>query len=301
MTPYLGCEHARELLESFADGELPVADQVAVETHLRWCQTCRARIEDLRLIGSSLRLGSPVHWQVRDDEHALAAIQAHTLMRVRAEHDQSYGVLFREMFVDMRFLWPALGASLAVVICAAMVIGVLHRATQDRPESLASMIHLLANPGSDRNPLRLDNAMAIPRALDNGVTLEGLPDDEAVFTLSLVVGQDGRIANYELLEPPWPAVGHQRSAEHASHVEAVLDLVRQSRFAPALAPGGRVVAVNTVWLIAKTTAVAAAAPVPMWPMPSVIAPTLELRTPAVEAVDLPADQRSGTQPESPTA
>ena len=60
MIPYLGCEHARELLEGFVDGELAMADQVAVESHLRWCRTCAARVEDMRLIGASLRVAGAV-------------------------------------------------------------------------------------------------------------------------------------------------------------------------------------------------------------------------------------------------
>src|SRR5438128_866455 len=35
MTPYLTCEAAAELLEAFVDGELAMAAQVAVESHLR--------------------------------------------------------------------------------------------------------------------------------------------------------------------------------------------------------------------------------------------------------------------------
>ena len=58
MIPYVGCEYAREHLDAFVDGELSVAEQVAVESHLRWCRTCAARVEDLQLIGASIRLGS---------------------------------------------------------------------------------------------------------------------------------------------------------------------------------------------------------------------------------------------------
>ena len=35
MVPILGCETARELLESFVDGELPTSAQVAVQAHQR--------------------------------------------------------------------------------------------------------------------------------------------------------------------------------------------------------------------------------------------------------------------------
>ena len=59
MIPYLGCEHARELLEGFVDGELVMADQVALESHLRWCRACAARVEDMRLIGAAMRVAVP--------------------------------------------------------------------------------------------------------------------------------------------------------------------------------------------------------------------------------------------------
>ena len=35
-----------------------MADQLAVESHLRWCDTCALRVEDMRLIGASLRATS---------------------------------------------------------------------------------------------------------------------------------------------------------------------------------------------------------------------------------------------------
>ena len=55
MTRYLSCQAAEPLLEPFVDGELPMAEQVAVESHLRWCRVCEARVDDFRLIGTSMR------------------------------------------------------------------------------------------------------------------------------------------------------------------------------------------------------------------------------------------------------
>ncbi len=52
MTPYVGCElRARSGSRGSLDGELSVDEQVLVESHVRWCRTCAARIEDLQLIG----------------------------------------------------------------------------------------------------------------------------------------------------------------------------------------------------------------------------------------------------------
>ena len=118
MIPYMGCLAARELLEPFIDGELATSDQVALESHLRWCATCRARVEDMQLIGASVRLRSAAHERDADEvRDTLAMMQSDVLTRVYAERDQSFPVQFRELFDDMRFMWPALGATAALLAC----------------------------------------------------------------------------------------------------------------------------------------------------------------------------------------
>ena len=242
MIAYLGCETAREMLDAFADGELAVDDQVAVEAHLRWCRTCSARIEDVRLIGSGIRSGSPAATVDVDDVQALAAIQDGVLTRIGAEHDQSLAVRVRELF-DRRWLWPALGATAAVLICLCGAFSVLRLASKEQPDSLAAMIESLADPGSDRNPMRLDAAASVPRALEDSVVFDRIGQDEAMFAVATVVTREGRVAGYEVLD----------SRASNNDVAALLHAVRQSRFEPAQAPGGRTVAVNMVWLFAWTT------------------------------------------------
>jgi hypothetical protein len=194
------------------------------------------------------------------------------LIRVRAEEEQSFDARFREMFTDMRLLWPALGATLAVTIGLAVALSVLQRASIERPESLATMLGTLANPGAERNPLMPGNngkvdrlfsryvdsdragGISIPRALDNGAVFEGIPEQDAMFAVAAVVSREGKIANYELLMSERTGQRASReSAVAANDVEMVLDAVRQSRFAPAQTSLGRVVAVNMVWLVVMTT------------------------------------------------
>jgi hypothetical protein len=277
MNRYIGCEHAREQLDALIDQELSLGDQVMVESHLRWCRTCALRVEDLRLIGSSLRLGSPAQClpgqcAVDEDSQALSGIQSGVLMRIRAEREQSFGVRFREMFSDMHLLWPALGATTALAICVTGAFLVLQLSTQQLPESLAGMISSPAQPGSERNPLRPDNwvpslddalrryvdenrpsaGISIPRTLDDGGMFEGIGNGDAVFALSTVVSRDGRIANYEVLSEQG---GRRQRTSRPDQLDAGLaDAVMQSRFAPAQTPGGSKVAVNMVWLIIHTTA-----------------------------------------------
>jgi hypothetical protein len=269
MIPYLGCESARDLLEAFVDGELSVDDQVAVESHLRWCRTCTARVEDLSVIGAAVRLGPPTVRPSGDDRRALAAIQSGVLTRIRAERDQSFAVRLRDLCSDKRLLWPALGATVAVLVSLTGAFAVMHFATVERPDSLAAMLATAqplgqlpatpsvrpGGPGSDENPLGLDDAKLAPR-----MTTDAVPalnsDDDSVFAVATVVTRQGRVSNYELLLPP-PAPGrHKRSTRSDEEsVAALLDAVKQSRFTPAQGQSGRPVAVNMVWLFTRTTAV----------------------------------------------
>lgn len=258
MIPYIGCETARRMLDAFIDGELATTDQVAVESHLRWCRTCTARVEDMQLIGASLRQGSPP--PAPDDTRALVAIQSGVLTRIRAEHEQSFPVRLRGMFDDMRLFWPAVGATGALVACLVASLSVLQAATAENPKSLAAMIERLdrlrpadpvlppATPGSDQNPLRFDGRVSSPRALGSISVLESISDEEVAFAVSAVVTREGRIATYDLL-----GSNHQRHGDGAE-VSAVLDAVKRSRFAPAEAANGKKVAVNMVWLLVRTTA-----------------------------------------------
>lgn len=308
MIPYIGCEYARERLDEFVDGELAIDEQVAVESHLRWCRTCAARVEDLQLIGESIRVGSSATQVAAQDARAVSVLQASVLIRVRAEEEQSFGVRFRELFADMRLLWPALGASCAVVLCVAVAWGVLYSASIDRPESLATMLDTLANPGAERNPLmpgnnaRVDRyfekyvdsdragGISMPRASDDQVVFEGIPESDAMFAVAAVVSREGRIANYELLKSE--RTGPR--AMQANDVEMVLDAVRQSRFAPAQTPVGRAVAVNMVWLIYMTT-VQTPGPRAEMRVSPVVPPVAPIPAPeSVEEVPLKRSERTET-------
>jgi anti-sigma factor RsiW len=154
MTQYVGCDYARELLDGLIDGELSMTEQLAVESHLRWCRTCTMRLDDMRLIGASLRMGPGGGSDRHREESRLAAINEAVLMRVRAEREQSFSFRIRELFADMRLLWPALGATAAVAVCVSVAATVMQASTATKPESLAALIAALANPGSERNPMR---------------------------------------------------------------------------------------------------------------------------------------------------
>jgi hypothetical protein len=275
MVPYLGCETVREMVPAFVDGELAIEEQVAVESHLRWCRTCAAHVEDLQLIGDSIRFGG-VNGHSLDDGRELASLQAAVLSRVRAEHEQSFTFQLRSLFDDLHLLWAGLGATTAVVVCLFGTMSVLHAASEERPDSLKGVLQSLANPGSDRNPMLLDGRMVqVPRALDDLPALVA-GEDEAVFALAAVVTREGRVANYEVL------VSERDNRPGAVDVTSLLDRVARSRFAPAERGVARApVAVNMVWLLARTTvrgthrALDFEVPSSPLPMPARLAPTVK--------------------------
>jgi len=314
MIPYVGCEYARERLDAFVDGELSLDEQVAVESHLRWCRTCAARVEDLQLIGDAIRLGSMSSRVDEDDAEALNHLQSSVLIRVRAEEELSLGARFRELFSDMRLLWPALGATAAVTVGLALALTVLHSTTQERPESLAKMIETLGERGGEGNPLipgnsaRVDRlflryvdsdragGISMPRSLDDGIVFERLPEQDATFAVAAVVSRDGRIANYELLKSE--RGGRQDRVLRADDVEMLDAAVRQSRFAPALTPLGRAVAVNMVWLIVMTTVQTSEPRTAALPERPTIAPAVRPR--AESRDEAPAPERTTDRPDAST-
>jgi hypothetical protein len=189
------------------------------------------------------------------DPRALSAVQAGVLARLRAERDQSFLAQCKDMFVDMRFFWPALGASVAVVTCLFAATGVFEAATvEDHPNSMAVMIDMLANPGSDLNPVSLDGRLSAPRALDADAVMGSMAEEDAVYAFSAVVTREGRVSNYELLLSERASVRRRdKAAETDGNAAALLAAVKQSRFEPAQTRAGGTVAVNMVWLLARTT------------------------------------------------
>jgi len=248
MIPYLGCDAAREMLEAFVDAELPMSEQVALEAHLRWCDTCRARVEDMLLIGTAVRCRAAAAGAGHIDAARLAAVQDDVVTRVRAERELSLTVRWHELFADMRYFWPALGATAAVLVCMCASTLVNQIVRTERPDSLAAIISAMASPGSDQNPLHLESGMRFPRTLGVGSALDSIPDEEAVYTVAAVVTREGRVSNYALLHSRREPLPNQHEADEG----AVLDAVRHSRFEPAETADG-VVAVNMVWLLARTT------------------------------------------------
>ena len=100
----------------------------------------------------------------------------------------------------------------------------------------------------------------------------------AVFALSAVVTREGRVANYEVLLSERASVRRHDAAVETGDVSSVVNAVKQSRFAPAQGLDGEPVAVNVVWVLARTTVKAFKPVVGLRSRP---APVAAIATPAV--------------------
>jgi hypothetical protein len=235
ITPY-ACVGVRELLEPFHDGELTIDERVAIQNHLGECSSCSAAASDLLEIGSTLRdlaamnEGPPVE---------ALHISAHVMERLKVEEAFSIRAQANEWFQDMHLVWAGLGASVATAICVIGSASVLHAANQERPNSMARVISVLASPGSNDNPLRLNYEMMAPRAVtDAAIEMS----EEGEYTLSAVVSREGRVQGVSMINYPSDRTG----------VNAMLNEAYRMKFAPATARGDAV-AVSMVWLVANTT------------------------------------------------
>jgi hypothetical protein len=234
------CVDVRERLEAFHDGELPVDERIAIQNHLGECVTCSLTASDLCTLGSTLR---DMAGRVADHETVEPMRISHILERVRVEDQFSIRSQVAEWFEDMHLVWAGLGASVATMICVIGSASVLHAANQERPNSMARVISVLASPGSNDNPLRLNYEMLAPRAVTDAAI--EMSEEDVEYALSAVVSREGRVQGVEMINQPLTAI-------HRPAVNAMLNEAYRVQFSPAQARGDAV-AVSMVWLVTSTT------------------------------------------------
>lgn len=73
--PSSECEHVRELMSDYVDGELAPGEQARIERHVAFCPRCRTVLANLRLTLSALGTLGPQRARGEDDatEAALRA------------------------------------------------------------------------------------------------------------------------------------------------------------------------------------------------------------------------------------
>ena len=233
------CADVREHLEAFYDGELPLQQRVAIQNHLGECVTCSLAAEDLSAMGATLReFAAQVADRTSDEP---VRMTARVIERLRVEEQFSLKAQVVSLFQDMHLVWAGIGATVATMICVIGSASVLHAASRQQPGSFANVISILANPGSNENPMRLNYEMMAPRAV-SGAPMDTAEEDSE-YALRAVVSREGRVQGVEVLN---------QSRATGRSVNALLHEAYRVQFSPAQARGDAV-AVSMVWLVANTT------------------------------------------------
>jgi len=236
------CTDVRERLEAFYDGEVPFPERLAIQNHLTECVACSLEAQEITALGSTLRVMA-----AEVSEHAAVEplrLTAQVVEQLGVEQQLSVRSQVVALFQDMHLVWAGIGATVATLICVAGSASVLHAANQERPDSLAGVISLLANPGSNENPVRLNYDMMAPRAVTDP-SIE-MSEEDAEYALSAVVSREGRVQGIEVINDAQP-LGKR------AVINAMLNEAYRVQFSPAQARTGDAVAVSMVWLVASTT------------------------------------------------
>ena len=242
------CSTVVDLLEPLHDGELAIDEQVLVENHLALCAACHATARELREVREIMSGGLtvPTHTETQLSRE-LEAMSQSVVSRMRSEREASWPVQFGRAFEDLHFVYAGLGAMSATLSCVAAIAGLLYFAPAQRDDSLSGLMAAMAAPGSNRNPLSMDERMELPRVEDDHVdVLEGLPESATPHPTALAVTgiltQEGVMAQASFL----PA------KEDDELERRVMRAVSATRFRPAQRHGSPV-AVNLIWLFEQTT------------------------------------------------
>ncbi|HEY8551564.1 MAG TPA: zf-HC2 domain-containing protein [Vicinamibacterales bacterium] len=248
MTYSMLCASVADLLEPWHDGELPLDQQVAVEGHLAVCAACSATARELTELRRALLASQDTPPPAALDS-TLDRMTDAVISRVRVERELSWPAQFARLFEDMHLVWAGLAATGATAACIALVAALLQFAPDPREDSLSGVLAALAAPGSNRNPVRIDERTQLPRLDEDDVLpamFAALPDTSALqhtpLAVAGIVTQEGVLAHASLLS----------GADYRDAERRVINTVQHSRFRPAQR-GGEPVAVNLVWLLEQTT------------------------------------------------
>lgn len=244
------CRTISPLLEAFTDGELDPRDRARVRRHLDTCARCRREVEAQRTLGALLHMTLRARGQLSPEQRQ--SLPSQVALRRSVERDQAWSTFIHEGVQAPPLRWAATGATLALLACLIAGALTLRLTQQWQPGSLAALIDVLANPGSNDNPVRLDEWMKAPESkpdLSAFLPVAQLPGQDATVALSAVVTREGRVRHLSVIN------GRGRPADRLNGraLSAVLKAAAHTEFRPATVSTGAPVAVSMVWVLAHTT------------------------------------------------
>lgn len=237
----LTCAAVARRLAAFHDGELPVAETIAVGSHIQDCPPCARELGELRLVGAAVRQAAAP--APTDD---WTGLQPGVISRMRAEAHESLRARTGRVFEDMHLVWIGLGATAATIVCGVIVLGMLSFASSEQQNSLAGVILATTSPGgSNSNPVWLNDSMSVPTVVSpghdvmNAALWGGASQDDLVLPLTVIVTREGWVKDVSVLSDDH---GHR-------DISDILHAIAQTRLEPAQSDGAPI-AVGFVWLVA---------------------------------------------------
>lgn len=240
----LGCAAVQRRLHAFCDGELAVAEQIRVEAHIDWCDACSAALAEFRQVGSMVRELAPGRRSMSYEE--ADALTGAIVTRRKAELDASWLAHLERIFDDMHLVYAGLGAAAATAVCIVIALGMIRFAANERPDSLAAMVELLAAPEASANMMAID-AASHQRWTERFQAANESAEEDAVFALASVVTRDGHLANWRGLRK------NKRRQEEADLIDALSDAVAKARIETGSIGATEAAANTMVWLVTRTT------------------------------------------------
>lgn len=235
------CAYMFRQLAAFHDGELSVEQQIAVESHLQDCSRCAAEAKRLQAISDALR--SEAAGLSQESFADIEGLQAGVISRMKAEREESIPSQIGRLFEDLHLVYAALGAAGATLACLVVMFGMMHFGAQERPDSLAALVDVLAAPAASNIVSEGPLATAIqPTAFrDDG------PGSDAVFALSSFVTEQGRLRTLDSDQVDNETV---RGEEAREQILNLMDTIIETQFQPDLIDG--LPLSSTVWRLHVT-------------------------------------------------
>jgi hypothetical protein len=248
----LACPAVLRELQAYHDGELQVADQIAVAAHLGGCRNCREALAELEDLGNLLRHEAPGHTPLQCDE--AAGFVSAVVNRARVEDAVSFVAWLRELFDDRRVVYSSVGAATATLACLVIMLTMMRFGAGDRTDSLAAMLNGLSGPSVPLQPIVIrpivaDARVRIQPALDRYSDSDLSDVSDSVLAFSGVVTTEGRVSNIEVNDG---TNGIAMATMDSRRIESLVDAMSRTRFNPYMKEGDPV-QVNMVWFVAHTT------------------------------------------------
>jgi len=245
----LTCAATRRRLQAFHDRELAFTDQIAVSAHLEWCDRCAASLAEMRAVRTALQALSPGRVPLLAPADA-EVFTTTVVSRLKAEDDASFFSRVRAMFEDMRLGYAGLGAAAATAVCVVIMLSMMRFATDERPDSLAAIMNVLATPlecgsGNDLT----DTSGCRARWAERFQRANEWAEQDAIFTLEAMVTRHGRLSSLAVLRE----ARHAAAMDQVQLIEGLMAVVSRARLDRTGSLRLPLSANNMLWLVEHAT------------------------------------------------